>query len=200
MPEQQTDFRQLITEYISGQHRPTRHVDVCLDPGLAVRIDTARDERDQAKADLDAAKDAKTATMGNSQAASAKKALDKAEKTLAELTETARGCSIRLVFMGLDSAAYAAFGKESREAGRAGSDGIENAAQRDEEAGRVQFVWEASELPKRTLHKITTVDDKPTDITVDQGRELLAALGTGDTQRCYLSAVDACVTSVDLPF
>lgn len=201
MPEQTApDFRQLITEYISGQHRPTRHVDVCLDPDLAARIDTARDERDQAKADLETAEQSKAATMGNSPAASAKKALDKAEKELAELTETARGCSVRLVFMGLDSAAYAAFGKESRESGRAGSEGIDNAAQRDEEAGRIQFVWEASELPKRTLHKITTVDDRPTDITVEQGRSLLDALGTGDTQRCYLAAVDACVTSVDLPF
>lgn len=201
MPEQQTpDFRQLITEYIGGQHRPTRHVDVCLDPDLAAKLDAARDARDAAQLDLDTAKDAKTATMGNAPAQAAKKALDKAEKELAELTETARGCSVRIVFMGLDSTGYAAFGAESRAKGREASAGIADTHEREEEAGRAQFTWESSELPSRTLHAVTTVDGKPTDITVDQGRELLAVLGTGDTQRCYLAAVDACVTSVDLPF
>lgn len=194
------DYRKLIAEYVSGQHRPTRHVDVCLDPILADRIEKARDDRDQARTAADEAKDSKANTMGNAPKAAAKKALDAADKVLADLAEKARGCSVRLVFMGLGADEYAALGKESREQGRTQTEGIDNAGQREEEAGRIQFSWESTELPRRTLHKVTTVDDQPTDITVEQGRELLAALGTGDMQRCYLAAIDACTSSVDLPF
>ena len=37
---EQPDFRRLVAEYVAGQHRPTRHADICLDPQLADRIDT----------------------------------------------------------------------------------------------------------------------------------------------------------------
>lgn len=201
MPEQQTpDFRKLISEYVAGEHRPTRHTDICLDPVLADKIEKARDARDQAKHELDDVKDSKANTMGNSPKAAAKRAATAAEKALGDLTEQASGCSVRLVFMGMDADTYSAFGRESRAEGRTQSDGIDNPGLRDEEAGRIQFAFESSELPKRILHKVTTVDDRPTDITVEQGRQLLATLGTGDIQRCYLAAIDACTTSVDLPF
>jgi len=198
MPEQtKPDYRQLITEYVSGKHRATRHVDVCLDPDLADRISAAQDALSDAESEVEAASQDR-ATIASTPAG-AKKAVKDAKAALDALVDKARPASVRLTFMGLDSVAYAEFGKESRAHGRQAVADLDE-SQRETEEGLAQFAFESAELPARTLSSVTTVDGEPCGVTLDEGRRLLAALPTSMSQRCYLAAVEACTAAVNLPF
>lgn len=197
MAEQTPDFRALITEYVAGKHRATRHVDVCLDPDLADRIAAAQDALSDAESEVEAASQDR-ATIASTPAA-AKKAVKDAKAKLDELVEQARPASVRLTFMGLDSVAYAQFGQESRAHGRTASAGLDG-EQRQSEEGLAQFAFESAELPARTLSSVTTVDGESCGVTLDEGRRLLAALPTSVAQRCYLAALEACTAAVNLPF
>ena len=197
MAEQTPDFRALITEYVAGKHRTTRHVDVCLDPDLADRIAAAQDALSDAESDAQSASDDR-ATIASTPAA-AKKRVKDAKAALDALVEKARPASVRITFMGLDSVAYAEFGKESRAHGRTAAAGLDG-EQRQSEEGLAEFAFESAELPVRTLSSVTTVDGEPCGVTLDEGRRLLAALPTSISQRCYIAAVEACTAAVNLPF
>ena len=193
------DYRQLITEYVAGKHRATRHVDVCLDPDLADRIAAAQDALSDAEGDVEAVKNQLGGTIASPSIASAKKSAADAKAKLDELIEQARPASVRLTFMGIDSTAYTAFGRESRTHGRQAAADLDE-SQRETEEGLAQFAFESAELPARTLSSVTTVDGEPCGVTLDEGRALLAALPTSISQRCYIAAVEACTASVNLPF
>ena len=81
------DFRALITEYVAGKHRATRHVDVCLDPDLADRIAAAQDALSDAESEVEAASQDR-ATIASTPAG-AKKAV--------ALLRLQRRCVVRLL-------------------------------------------------------------------------------------------------------
>ena len=190
MSEQTTDFRQLVAEYIDGQHRPTRHADICLDPQLADRIDAAQQAVEDAKADVEVErnrdddgddKPRKLSDASPLKAAQAK--VTKAEKTLSDLIAQAKPVSIRLVFSALDSVAYHNLVAKI------------NAAPEETRAGVEQL-----SVTQNTLLSVTTIDDQPTDISVEDGRMLIERLPQGQLIRCYQAAMEACLDAPNLPF
>lgn len=185
---EQTDFRQLVAEYIAGQHRPTRHADICLDPQLADRIDTANQAVEDAKADVEVERnrdddDQPRKLSEATPLQKAEAAVKDAEAELAKLIEQARSVSLRLVFSALDSEAYhkmVAEISEQPEATRAG--------------------YEQTAVATRTLSAVTTTDGQPTDISVEDGQKLIKRLPQGQLIRCYQAAMEACLDAPNLPF
>ena len=186
---EQPDFRQLVAEYIAGQHRPTRHADICLDPQLADRIDTAHQAVEDAKADVEVERNRAKATdkprkmSEASPVQKAEAAVKEAEKELTTLVEQAKAVSLRLVFSALDSEVYHKLVvsiSEQPETHRAG--------------------WEQITVTSSALSAVTTIDDKPTDITVEDGKKLIKRLPQGQLIRCYQAAMEACLDAPNLPF
>lgn len=184
---EQTDFRQLVAEYIAGQHRPTRHADICLDPQLADRIDTAHQAVEDAKSDVEVERnrddDQPRKLSEATPLQKAESAVKDAEKALAGLVAQAKPVSIRLVFTALDSEAYHRMVGEISE---------------QPEATRAGF--EQTAITTATLSAVTTIDDKPTDISLEDGQKLIKRLPQGQLIRCYQAAMEACLDAPNLPF
>ena len=188
MSEQTADFRQLVAEYIAGQHRPTRHADICLDPKLADRIDAAHQAVEDAKADVEVVRDRdgdnpRRKISEASPVQKAEAAVTDAETELAKLIDQAKAVSLRLVFSALDSEAYHKMVgeiSEQPEATRAG--------------------YEQTTVATRTLSAVTTIDDQPTGISVEDGQKLIKRLPQGQLIRCYQAAMEACLDAPNLPF
>ena len=188
MSEQTTDFRQLVAEYIAGQHRPTRHADICLDPQLADRIDTAHQAVEDAKSDVEVERNRdddnpRRKISEASPVQKAESAVKDAEKALAGLVAQAKPVSIRLVFTALDSEAYHRMVGEISEQPEATRSGFEQTA-----------------IATATLSAVTTIDDKPTDISLEDGQKLIKRLPQGQLIRCYQAAMEACLDAPNLPF
>lgn len=185
---EQTDFRQLVAEYIDGQHRPTRHADICLDPQLADRIDAAQQAVEDAKADVEVERNRgddnpRRKISEASPVQKAEAAVKDAETELADLIEQGKTVSLRLVFSALDSEAYHKLVgeiSEQPEATRAG--------------------YEQTAIAVKTLSAVTTIDDQPTDISLEDGQKLIKRLPQGQLIRCYTAAMEACLDAPNLPF
>lgn len=186
---EQPDFRQLVAEYIAGQHRPTRHADICLDPQLADRIDIAHQAVEDAKADVEVERNrAKTTDKPRKMSEAtplqkAEAAVKEAETELASLIEQGKAVSLRLVFSALDSDTYHTLVIEI-----------------SQQSEKVRAGYEQIVVPIETLHAVTTTDDQPTDISVEDGKKLIKRLPQGQLIRCYQAAMEACLDAPNLPF
>lgn len=182
------DWRTQIAEWVAGQHRPTRHADLCLDPSLALRLADAQAAVTIAQGDVDSHTDddpdTGTRRLGQpTPLQQARQALDAARADLDRLSAQARDRTIRLVFTGLTSADFAA---------------LITQAQAKPVDDRQQ--WENITLTCRCLTDVITVDGDPTGIDHDTACRLIETLPIGLLTPLYAAAVEACTAGQNLPF
>ncbi|MSS45291.1 hypothetical protein FYJ43_04365 [Cutibacterium sp. WCA-380-WT-3A] len=185
---QKIDWRRQIAEYVAGEHRVTRHADLCLDPELAAAIDEAQtavalaqsavDDAENTDGDNDSGRIGKATPL-----ASARRDLKAAQKRLDTLTSQARDKTIRFVLSGLSSSEFSKIIAES------------DARPKDQ---RQQ--WQNINLPLRCLSAVTTVDGDPTDIDKNAAESLLKALPIGLLSPIYGAAIEACTAGQNIPF
>lgn len=177
-----TDYRALIAAYVAGDHRPTRTVDLCLDPDAARAWRDAAARRDAAQAAVDDLDDTTTGgTIGESTASRLRKALKAAQAAEERARAAAQQASVRMTFRGLPSTEWTRLVDE-----------LNGVAEADRGA------VESLRLPTECLSAVTTIDDDPIDGA--DGRALLEALTPGDLTRCHAAALEACTEAIDIPF
>ncbi|MDU5415582.1 MAG: hypothetical protein E6128_01645 [Cutibacterium avidum] len=176
------DMRTLMQAYVAGANRPTRHVDICLDPACARTWKDADTELTDAKAASDDATDETGSTIGS--AAAAKKRLAAATKAEKDARDRLAQSSIRLVFTGLTTTAW--------------NDLVNELRRIDDEEQRATI--EQVKLPRACLTKATTIDGADTGIDGDDLNHLLDNLPPADVSRCWAAALEACTETIDLPF
>lgn len=176
------DMRTLMQDYVSGLNRPTKHVDICLDPKAAQAWKQADEELTAAQVEADDTDNGSGGTIG--QAAAVKKRLNAAVKS----EKTARGrladATIRLVFTGLTTTAW--------------NDLVDELRRIDDEEQRATI--EQVRLPRACLTKATTIDGADAGIGGDDLNRLLDNLPPADVSRCWAASIEACTETIDLPF
>ena len=141
------DMRTLMQAYVAGTNRPTKHVDICLDPACARAWKDADAELTDAKAAVDDEADETGGTIGA--ASAAKKRLTAATKAEKDARNRLAQSSIRLVFTGLTTTAWNGLITALRT--------IDN----DEE----RTIAEQSRLPQKCLTGATTVTGNDAGLT-----------------------------------